>query len=256
LGVCLFCRTGLAGEADQLSASNIRERNANIFNNLANLKAPNNPNAESIAAMNDGYRHGPQVDYFNPGEIIIHWTSPGDDGRWGRAAGYDLRYRPQHLGPIDTEEAWMSSWQVDREPRPSVAGRVDSMAIRGLNYGAGYYFSLRSYDDAFNYSALSNSPLLISGDTAHSEIIPGDANGSGAVNAPDILYLIGYLQGTNPPPSPYLSGDANGDCEVNGMDIIYLMNFFKGTGDYPALGDCTFLLFDSILANSSERQIS
>ncbi len=67
--------------------------------------------------------------------------------------------------------------------------------------------------------------------------IPGDANNSGVVNGLDVIYLVNYLKGGGPAPSPYLAGDANGSCDVNGLDVVYLVNFFKG-GPFPFGGDC------------------
>jgi hypothetical protein len=234
--------TGTAFSANEVQKSLIptNSHKSPLINSLQNpnkiIEAP--PGRKINSNNND--RYNSRINDFNPGEIVIHWTAPGDDGHWGRATGYDLRYLPQYLGPIDTEEKWMSAIRVNLEPRPSIHGRIDSMVVTGVGYGMGYYFSLRAFDDASNYSSLSNSPLLISGDTAHGEIIPGDANNSGAVNGVDIIYLIGYMEGTNPQPVPFLSGDANGDCNVNGLDVIYLMNFFKGSGGFPVLGDCKY----------------
>jgi len=67
---------------------------------------------------------------------------------------------------------------------------------------------------------------------------PGDADNSGVVNGIDVIYLVNYFKGTNPPPDPYLGGDSNGDCWVNGPDITYLVRYLKGIGNPPFYGDC------------------
>lgn len=175
---------------------------------------------------------------FNPGEIVVYWTAPGDDGYGGRASGYDLRYRPFSAGPINTDQEWHAATQVLDEPTPSMPNHLDSAVVRGLEFGSSYYFCLKAYDNVFNYSGMSNSPLLAAGDTTGFDYLPGDANGNGHVNGVDAVYLVAYLKGIGHPPLPYLSGDANGNCIVNGIDVIYLVNYFKGWGAPPIRGDC------------------
>jgi hypothetical protein len=68
------------------------------------------------------------------------------------------------------------------------------------------------------------------------DYLPGDANGSGAVNGIDVVYMVNFLKG-GPPPDPLLSGDSNGDCNTNGLDVVYLVNFLKG-GSPPFSGNC------------------
>lgn len=68
--------------------------------------------------------------------------------------------------------------------------------------------------------------------------LPGDANGSGEINGIDVVFLVNYLKGMGPAPSPLLSGDANGDCQANGLDVSYLVNYLKGFGPAPVSGLC------------------
>jgi hypothetical protein len=67
------------------------------------------------------------------------------------------------------------------------------------------------------------------------DFIRGDATGDGAVNATDIIFLVGYVFKAGPAPQPVQAGDANNDGFVNATDIIYLVNYvFKG-GPPPPL---------------------
>jgi hypothetical protein len=101
-----------------------------------------------------------------------------------------------------------------------------------LNNGE-YHWRVRA-TDGVHWSPYSESwTVNVSADTS---IIPGDANGSGTVNGVDIIFMVNFLKGGEPP-IPYLSGDVNGSCDVNGLDVIYLVNFFKG-GAYPFRGNC------------------
>jgi hypothetical protein len=69
------------------------------------------------------------------------------------------------------------------------------------------------------------------------DITPGDANGTGDVNGLDVVYLVNYLKGLGPAPSPILRGDSNGDCATNGLDVVYLVSYLKG-GPRPFSGNC------------------
>jgi len=242
------------------------------------------------------------------GVVDLQWTAPGDDGYEGQAAGYDLRYQISQLGQIDNEEDWLAANQVDGEPQPSPAGQIDLMMVFGLVPDAGYYFCIKAYDEAGNYSGLSNSPLKTAyaydpdyvinieiigygtvylnpaseyyqyGDTVIitaepceywefygwsgdydgndnpitfvvtadinltaafiTDFIPGDANGNGFVQSSDVIYLMNFFIGINPPPAPFLAGDANGDCQVISSDVTYLVGYFLLTGPEPIRGDC------------------
>ncbi len=59
--------------------------------------------------------------------------------------------------------------------------------------------------------------------------ICGDANGDGAPNVGDAVYLINYVFKGGPAPDPLEAGDANCDGSSNVGDAVYLINFvFKG----------------------------
>jgi len=68
--------------------------------------------------------------------------------------------------------------------------------------------------------------------------VAGDVNNSGDVNGIDVIYLVSYLKGGQPPPEPPLRADANGSCNVNGIDVIYLVAYLKSIGGSPIYGDC------------------
>jgi len=248
----------------------------------------------------------PVITDLDIGVVYLQWTAPGDDGNNGQATGYDLRYQISQLGQIDTEEEWIEANQVDGEPQPSPAGQVDEMIVTGLIADSSYYFCIKAYDEAGNYSGLSNSPLKTAyfpgyvinkeiigcgavyldpaseyyqyGDTVDilaepcenwefmgwsgdfngndnpmtvivtadisltatfmTDFIPGDANGNGFLQTSDVIYLVYYFIGINPPPNPFLAGDANGDCQIISGDVTYLVNFFIDAGPAPIRGDC------------------
>ena len=70
-------------------------------------------------------------------------------------------------------------------------------------------------------------------------LVRGDANGSGLLNGLDVTFLVTYFKGG---PSVCLGcvcqGDANTSGNVNGLDVIFLVGYFKG-GPAPYPPNCT-----------------
>lgn len=170
---------------------------------------------------------------FDPGQVILIWTAPGDDGYSGRAAGYDIRYQPFSGGPIDTEYEWITAQTVTGEPPPSPAGSTDSMEISGLGYSIAYYFCIRAYDQFGNYSLMSNSPAATSGEYIDCPYMPGDATADGLINIFDIAWIIKFLYMDGDDPVPFEAGDVNGSGEINIYDITHLLNFVYFGGAEP-----------------------
>jgi hypothetical protein len=197
---------------------------------ILNHNPKNQPAKDSLGSLTD-----------NPGEIVVYWTAPGDDGNVGRASRYEVRFWGANFGPIDNDWKWRRATVAGGAPTPSLAGNTDSIVVGGLDYGAQYYFCIRAYDEVDNESPLSLSVVFSAGDTNTSGIRPGDANNNGEVRGNDVLFLVAYFRGDNPPPYPYLNGDANGDCSVDPSDVMYLIRYLKGIGDVPIAGNCDLL---------------
>ena len=89
-------------------------------------------------------------------EMTASWTASGDDENTGIATAYDLRYSISEI----TEDNWSLATQVSGEPTPSVAGSSESMIVSDLSEDTTYYFALKTFDEVFNESALSNIPSL------------------------------------------------------------------------------------------------
>jgi hypothetical protein len=68
----------------------------------------------------------------------------------------------------------------------------------------------------------------------YAHFLRGDVNQNWAIEAGDVVYLIGYLFRNGPPPIPILqAGDANCDGVVEAADVIYLINYLFRDGDPP-----------------------
>jgi hypothetical protein len=55
------------------------------------------------------------------------------------------------------------------------------------------------------------------------DVLCGDVNHSGAVEAGDVVYLISYLYKNGPPPCPLSQGDVNCNGTVDAGDVVYLI---------------------------------
>jgi subtilisin family serine protease len=155
--------------------------------------------------------------------FTVNW-SEGFDDHSGLLGIYDVRYRDGIAGP------WID-WYVNTP--------LLTATFSGQNAHT-YYFEARNYDNAGNADSLygvSETSTVVDTTFAGPSFIAGDVNGSGDVNGLDVIYLVNFLKGGNPPPDPILRADANGTCSVNGIDAVYLVNFFKG-GSAPYSGNC------------------
>jgi len=68
------------------------------------------------------------------------------------------------------------------------------------------------------------------------DFICGDADGSGAVDIDDIVYLVAYIFSGGPAPNPIELGDADcfGDIDID--DIVYLISYIFSSGPEPCAG--------------------
>ncbi len=114
--------------------------------NIADSMAPSQ--VTCLTALNAG---------LSEGEIRIEWLAPGDDGTYGQASAYDIRYTN------DPAFNWASNfdaapiWKSARAAGGAYGTfESDLVTSTGLDGGTTYYFSLRSYDDVGN-ATLSNA---------------------------------------------------------------------------------------------------
>jgi hypothetical protein len=102
------------------------------------------------------------------GAATIQWTAPGDDGLTGRATAYDLRYA---MTPL-TAANFSAATQIPGVPPPKTAGSPETFTVTGLPQGRGFYFALRTVDEAQNWSPISNNSYFV---------VPTTATGAGSL---------------------------------------------------------------------------
>ena len=96
--------------------------------------------------------------------IRLTWSAPGDDGIYGQANQYELRY---HTAPIN-ETNWSTCALASNMIAPATAGTSENFQVQNLNPNQTYYFAIKTQDEVGNTSNLSN---VISGSTLEN-IVP------------------------------------------------------------------------------------
>ena len=192
----------------------------------------------------------------NPTEnsITLNWTAPGDDGNQGTAAEYDVRYSTSMI----TEANWNIAIMISNEPTPQPAGSQESFVVDDLELSTTYYFALKTADEVFNLSALSNvaagttdnehiapAPIvnLQTTDSTGTSITlawtaPGDDGNQGTASEYDIRYSVSTITEANwnsaiqviGEPSPQTAGSQE-SFVVNGLDLNTTYYFAVKTAD-------------------------
>jgi len=85
--------------------------------------------------------------------VTLAWTAPGDDSLTGRATRYDLRWS---RSPITSLADFTLATPVTGLAAPQPAGSPETASVTGLTPATTYWFSLRTFDEVGNGSALSN----------------------------------------------------------------------------------------------------
>ena len=143
--------------------------------------------------------------------VHLEWSAPGDDGAFGQAAAYDLRYATFFIDAGNFDEAT----RVKTTP-PQVAQSPESAEITDLEIDVTYYFAVRASDNAGNFSELSNiataTPTDVTPPAAVTDLTlletqptqvsvtwtaPGDDGDVGSANAYDLRYATFPLNADN-----------------------------------------------------------
>lgn len=86
------------------------------------------------------------------GQIELFWKAPGDDVLFGRARGYNIKISQEPFTAAD----WNSLPSFFDPPVPKPPGQQEHLIISNLEAGEKYYLALKAYDEAGNYSAMTN----------------------------------------------------------------------------------------------------
>jgi hypothetical protein len=151
------------------------------------------------------------------------------DGPASGEAGIEYQYTTSTTDPEGDQVYYLFDWGDDTDSTwlgPYNSGAT-AVATHTWTEQGSYEIRVIAKDENGVFSQWSD-PLAVD-----ITILCGDANGDGAVSAPDVVYLLNYLFRDDPAPDPYGAGDCNCDGVVNGADIINLLNYLFRSGFAP-----------------------
>jgi len=107
------------------------------------------PITDTISPSKISTLSAPSVSYS---VVTLTWKAPGDNGIYGTASSYDIRFSTSLI----TDSNWDTATQVTGEPMPVSSGLTQSMSVDTSTWGVKVYFGMKTSDEVGNVSSLSN----------------------------------------------------------------------------------------------------
>jgi len=169
----------------------------------------------SSGSMSAGFQATPGI-----GKVDLEWND--QEVNYDDFLGFNI-YRYQYDSIIHRDR-WGSP--IDTVWGPTDTIRLNQTLVQDTMFtdfdvvpGERYYY----YYKILSTSLTENSPSKTISCVPHSTI-PGDANGSYAVDVADVITTINYVTGQNPQPFLFDAADVNGDGQINVLDIVSIIN--------------------------------
>ncbi len=99
---------------------------------------------------------------INENNIVLSWTSVGDDGNLGTASAYDLRWSNEEI----TEANFDNASRIEDLNSPQESGNSEQFIFTQAETNVRYYFAIKAIDDNGNKSQLSNVVNILIEDTS------------------------------------------------------------------------------------------
>jgi hypothetical protein len=112
--------------------------------------------------------------------LELTFGAPGEDGRHGQAAAYDIRWSDRPL----TVATWDAATRMANPPAPQPSGKDERIVLAGLTKGTTWHVAVRAIDQAGQAGLLSN----IVSDPPGPEVMDCDGDGFG----------VGSMKGDDP----------------------------------------------------------
>lgn len=178
--------------------------------------------------------------------ITVYWTAPGDDGSVGTASEYDIRYSTSNINSGN----WSGATRATGEPSPQIAGSSESFTITGLSPSTTYYIGIKTSDEVFNESGLSNvisvttltedtPPARIAGLSIDSKTLnsvtlnwtaPGADDDVGTASVYDIRYSTSLITDANWDGATQVTGEPS--PQVAGSDESFAVTGLSSSTQY------------------------
>lgn len=174
----------------------------------------------SSGSMSAGFQATPGI-----GKVDLEWND--QEVNYDDFLGFNL-YRYQYVQHLqnyhyDNDRA---QYVYDTVIAPGDTIRLNNVLIQDTTYtdfdvtpGERYYYFYKILSTALT----ENSPSKTVSCVPHSTI-PGDANGSYAVDIADVISTINFVTEQNPQPFLFDAADVNGDGTINVLDIVGIIN--------------------------------
>lgn len=176
-----------------------------------------------------------------PGEVILTWTAPGDDGATGTASAYTIRVSNAAI----TAGTFGSAADIDRwisEFAPHAGGTPETLWVAGLDPDSTWYFAIVTEDEHPNASGVSNSPGTapragagldpVLGYTAYFGNLHSHSSYSDGVQTPTQAYA--FARTSAPTPLDFL---AVTDHNHTSAGLTSLANYHLGLAEAAAAND-------------------
>jgi len=174
----------------------------------------------SSGSMSAGFQATPGI-----GKVDLEWND--QEVNYDDFLGFNI-YRYQYDSVLTNRQHYVSGtgYVYDTVWMPVDTIRLNQTLVQDTVYtdfdvvpGERYYY----YYKILSTSLTENSPSKTVSCVPHSTI-PGDANGSYAVDVADVITTINYVTGQNPQPFLFEAADVNGDGQINVLDIVNIIN--------------------------------
>jgi formylglycine-generating enzyme required for sulfatase activity/chitodextrinase len=173
----------------------------------------------------------------NATTVRLRWHAPGDDAFEGLAQEYAVRYDTTAI----TEARWDSCAAAANPPIPAASGAAESFDVTGLAPDTGYFFAVKTEDDAGNWSQLSNvaSAITYAGNVPPSLSSAG-VSPAGAAPGSEFTFTVTYTDPDGDLPSRadlVLNGESramtagSGSAE-NGIVYNYVTALERGSYEH------------------------
>jgi hypothetical protein len=203
---------------------------------MANLISSRNPECASYV-LEQCYSGGFIDDLLTTaGKVVISTACRGDEFSWACDTEGDFDEFVYH---------YTSALRLAR-PSGDTPAQIclDGIPVYADANGNGMISLKEAYDYALTKDSAPENPQIAQMPTGQADgawlggcegasVLRGDANGDGAVDPADVVYLINYLFKEGPVPDPLEAGDVNCDDVVDPADVVYLINYLFQGGPPP-----------------------
>lgn len=153
----------------------------------------------------------------------LAWLAPGDDGIYGQASRYDVRYSTSPINPAN----WDLAEKYSARTRPLPPGHEERLVVADLAPNVEYYFAIKACDELGHWSRiLTLGPFLTPDLKCDGYTGNVDCSANGSRNLADITRIIDHVYISKLPLCCPAEANTNGsaDGNINLADITRLID--------------------------------